>query len=535
MKINILNLILCSLVLCTFSCTDEFEETNINPYQISDDALKADFKHVGSKVQPILLETVLGQGVGTHQIGQNLCSDSWVRYLATATPFVGGVNNTTYKMTWKSVYWNQVYGSLMGPANILIDLAKQDKLEVFVELANLIKIMGISRLTTLHGPVIYSDFGSTTGDVNYDKEEDLYPLLFKDLDRIHATFSKNLEYETLQKFDLTPYKGNIPQWLKFINSLRLRLAIRIANIAPELAKKEGEKAIKDDKGLILETKDNLEVFLSGLDHPLKTIANSWLDTRMSASMESILCGYDDPRISKFFAEATDESLQFVNHPNLKYKGVRNGATLDKKATRTPFSSLGPYLAEQAKHIQYLVAPEVYFCLAEAKLRGWDAPQTAEEYYNRGIEESFAQWGAGSAETYIANDTKIPLDYEDEKVADINDFKNKITVTVKWDETADKETKLERIITQKWIANFPDSFEPWADFRRTGYPKLPVNAKNDSFEEEGLIAKDDFIKRKQFPINERNNNKKAVEEASKWLPGGDKISSRLWWDTGKPNF
>ena len=46
-----------------------------------------------------------------------------------------------------------------------------------------------------------------------------------------------------------------------------------------------------------------------------------------------------------------------------------------------------------------------------------------------------------------------------------------TLGVKWDEGASKEEKLQRIITQKWIANFPLSCEAWAEYRRTGYPKL----------------------------------------------------------------
>lgn len=34
-----------------------------------------------------------------------------------------------------------------------------------------------------------------------------------------------------------------------------------------------------------------------------------------------------------------------------------------------------------------------------------------------------------------------------------------------------EENLERIITQKWIALFPNGIESWSEHRRTGYPKL----------------------------------------------------------------
>lgn len=42
----------------------------------------------------------------------------------------------------------------------------------------------------------------------------------------------------------------------------------------------------------------------------------------------------------------------------------------------------------------------------------------------------------------------------------------VTVTPKWDEGAANEAKLERIITQKWIACYPDGYEAWTEQPRT---------------------------------------------------------------------
>jgi hypothetical protein len=531
MKIKILLSIMCGLLFFN-SCTDDFEEANSHPYQIKDESLKQDFQHIGSKFQPILMTVV----THNYQIGQNLASDSWVRYLGNPTPFVSGANNCTYKMTWKDAFWNKVYQDVMGPADIVIKTATEDEAPMYVYWARLVKVMAISKLTTLHGPVMYSEFGKSTGTVHYDSEEELYPKLFKELDDIKAKFVENTAYTGFEKFDYSPYKGDVLSWIRMINSLRLRLAIRISNVSPDLAKVEAEKAITSEEGIILSNAQNLSISLFGGKHPLKVISNEWGDTRMSASMESILCGYKDGRLSKYFVTATDDKLKYTNHTSVKYKGIRCGAELDAKDTRTGFSKVGKYFVSEVTHIDFIRSSEMYFCLAEAALRGWNVEKSAKEYYEKGIRESFSRWKADGVDDYILDNTSLPLDYDDEKAdGAVNDFTNKIQITVKWDDAATNEVKLERIMTQKWIAGFPNSFEPWADFRRTGYPKLPYNYKNDSNEEDGVIAKDDFIKRMKFPESEEEKNEEGYNAAVKMLKGPDKISTRLWFDTGSPNF
>ena len=103
--------------------------------------------------------------------------------------------------------------------------------------------------------------------------------------------------------------------------------------------------------------------------------------------------------------------------------------------------------------------------------------------------------------------------------------------MKWNEAADNETKLQKIITQKWIAMFPEGQEAWSEFRRTGYPKLLPVADNRS----KFIPKGEFIKRLPFTLNERNTNLEAVEEARTMLKGPDDPSTRLWWDVEGGNF
>ena len=180
--------------------------------------------------------------------------------------------------------------------------------------------------------------------------------------------------------------------------------------------------------------------------------------------------------------------------------------------------------------------EIYFNYAEAALRGWAGAGTAQENYEAGVNLSFEDWGAGGAAAYLADDTSLPIDYEDPNATGaVNDFVNRITRTIAWDDADDNETKLEKIITQKWINGYTNSIEAWVDHRRTDYPKLPFNYKNDSNADWGVIPADDFLRRQVFLNSQRENNAASVAEATGFLGGPDEIGTRLWWDTGGPNF
>ena len=506
------------------ACTDDFKKLNENPYQITDKSLKQDFNNVGAFYPP-MLNNLFG-----YQIEHNLSNDSWVRHLATPTPFAGGVNNTTYYIIWNT-YWNRIYDHIMSPSSQVMKIAKKENHLVFVEWAKLIRILGMSRLTAYHGPVIFTKFGQEPAV--YDSEPILYNAFFTQLDEIQAIFKANMDYTGLAKFDAS-YKGNIKQWNKLVNSMRLRLSIRISKVDPELAKIQGEKALREPGGLIETNEDNFMVSLYGAPFPAATFSFGWGDTRMSASMESILIGYKDPRVSKFFDPITDNTL-YTDHPDYPYKGIRNGAKLGAKEDRLGYSNISSDFKE-VKNRRFFTAAEVKLLKAEAALRGWVGAGSAQENYKDGVNASFEDWGVDGAADYLTDNTSLPLDYDDPKATGtINDFVTRITNTIAWDETADNEIKLEKIITQKWINGYTNSIEAWVDHRRTGYPKLPYNYKNDSNADWGLIPADDFLRRQVFLTTQRENNAASVTEAASFLKGPDNIGTRLWWDTGEPNF
>ncbi len=507
------------------ACTDGFESANVNPYEITDESLTQDFNHIGS-FYPSLLANIFG-----HQVEENLVAESFCNYMATPTPFVGGVNNTTYYITWNS-YWDRVYNNVMSPASQVIDIAQEGGYDVFVAWAKLIRILSVSRLTTYHGPVIYSTYGQS--GASYDSEPDLYNAFFSDLDDIQAVFADNAEYAGLAKFDAS-FDGDVTAWAKVVNSMRLRLAIRISEIDPDLAKEQGEEAIADPAGLITTNDDNFYISQYGSEMYLSLICFGWGDTRMSAAMESFLVGLKDPRIDQYFQPATTDASVYSDHAEYPYKGIRAGASLTAKGDHTDYSMINDRFATIESR-PYMSAAEVNFDLAEAALRGWDGAGDAGANYDAGVRASFAEWGAGGVDEYLADNTSTPIDYNDavyDSKGDgtINDFTSRSTVTVAWDYDATNEVKLEKIITQKWIAGFTNPNEPWADFRRTGYPKLPHVYQNSSSSDWGVIPADEWIKRMPFVESERTNNATGVAAAVATMnEGGDKISTRLWWDT-----
>ncbi|WP_209403135.1 SusD/RagB family nutrient-binding outer membrane lipoprotein [Pseudozobellia sp. WGM2] len=515
------------------SCTDDFVEANTDPFDITDESLKQDFNNVGSFYSGMLYE-IFG-----NQIDHNLTNVSYAQALAQPTRFVGNVNNTTYYITWNG-YWAREYDNVMAPAKQVIGIAETENYPMFVEWANLIRILSMSRLTTYYGPVLYSQYG-IEGTAQYDSEPELYAAFFSDLDRIISTFSANTDYVGFNAFDKSPYGGNVASWAKFANSLRLRLAMRISKADPVLAKAQGEKALADPAGLIETNAENMLIFLNGNKFHPAQICFEWNDTRMSAKMESILVGYKDNRIHSYFEPVADATL-VSDHPDWPYKGIRNGGELIAKDDHTPYSTINEdfNFPDKVTTRKVLSADEVFFIKAEAALRGWAGAGDAQENYETGIQTSFDLWGAPGASDYLSDNTSIPIDYNDPVYDDledgtVNDFTNNITNTVAWDEAADNETKLEKIITQKWIAAFTNEMEAWVDFRRTGYPKLTPVYQNSSNSDWGIVPEGEFIKRMPYPNSEREGSPETIADAVSKLGGPDEINTRLWWDTGAPNF
>jgi hypothetical protein len=517
----------CSLVLS--ACTKNFESINTDPYGLSEKDLKGDFALYGTPFNQIQLNIHQYAPDWQYQRVQNLNVDIWSGYMMTPINFAGNVNNITYAMVddWNNFIWQTAYANVMAPVQAVIDRAKKDNYPNFEAWGLMLKVMAMHRTTDLFGPIVYSNFGKINpdGSVTYDSQQEVYNAFFKDLDDAQAKLKPYVEDAAAPKiftrFDLV-YAGDYAKWMKFLNSLRLRLAMRIVKVDGAKARLEAEKALASPFGVIETNAEDFIIDSKTITNPLNTIANSWQNIRMGAPMESFLDGYNDPRLQVYFQPATDKD--FVG----QYRGIRPGINLTDATTYANFSSLG----NLGTKMPMLTAAETWFLRAEAKLRGWTVPgvNTVQEAYEKGIELSFSQWGIAPALfTTYKNSTATPKPYVDPKNAANNipaasPLLSK--ATPKWNEAGSFDEKMEQIITQKYLAVYPESCEAYAEFRRTGYPKLWPNKVNHSA---GVIPEGEFIKRINFVISERESNGKGVQDAITKLGGQDNINTPVWWD------
>lgn len=180
------------------------------------------------------------------------------------------------------------------------------------------------------------------------------------------------------------------------------------------------------------------------------------------------------------------------------------------------------------------AAEVAFLEAEAvAVFGYDMGGSAKDFYEKGIALSFEQWGAGSAAQYIADNSSVPGTYTDPSGS--NTYAETLSsITIAWDENATTAQKQERIITQKWIANWLLGNEAWADWRRTGYPTLiPVSDRGNK--SNGMVDSRKGARRMAYPTNETTSNAENYHNAvSNLLKGEDNMSTRLWFDCNPDN-
>src|SRR5699024_8728991 len=104
-------------------------------------------------------------------------------------------------------------------------------------------------------------------------------------------------------------------------------------------------------------------------------------------------------------------------------------------------------------MKQLDVAESYFLRAEGALRGWNMGGTAKEFYEDGVKASFEENGVSGVDAYLQGTTTMAA-YTDPKNS-ANNSKSLTDEVVKWDDNASFQEKLEKIITQKWIAMYPE--------------------------------------------------------------------------------
>jgi hypothetical protein len=502
------------------ACTSDFESINLDERKFSDEQLKADGTLAGVRIMQMQQCIYFNFGSAgknwVFQVLQNLNADMWSGYMTPPTPFAGNENNNVYKFNtgWNSYMWDYTYEYFMAPS-LKVAVQHQDQPDV-IALNNILRVAQMHKVSDFYGPIVYRNYGNDKTGGTYESQESVYKAFFKDLDdavaSLKAYVAANPGAKPLSKFDLF-FDGDYNQWIKYANSLRLRLAVRVAYVDAALAKTEAEKAVA---GGVFEGEEKAAVKIGVYTNPVGEIAQAWGDTRMGASMESYLVGYNDPRLSKMFLPSTDPTLGGA------YKGIRLGCDIEAKDEYVGYGNIA--ITSQTSPV-ILSSAEVYLLRAEGAVRGWNMGMTAEDAYKAGIEASMKQWGASyDAAAYLVDNS--PAAYVDPKNA-ANNAPAPSSVTPRWDNGATNAEKIEKIVTQRWIACYPEGTEGWAEVRRSGFPKIFPVVNNKSG---GEIPAGEFVKRCRFSINDEARNKAGYQKAvNDFFGGTDSHNARLWWD------
>lgn len=446
--------------------------------------------------------------------------------------------------------YENVYLHIFNNTRRLIASCDEQGLSDYGAMMRVVQAYAIQMLTDAYGPVAYSSvIEDPTGGASfsYDTQESVYNALFALVDEAIAGFKGTASVADMQAFDYW-CNGDIALWKKVANQLKLRLAMRIVKVNPTLAKQKAEEAVQ---GGVLTSADRDILINQGLSNEL-TRMFEWGDCGMNASLITMLEGFKDPRlplyVTKNQAAVTCEDGSTIEE-GTKYLGVRGGCNLPSKPNQ--WGNFSKVICTYTTAFPVMKVAEGYFLRAEGALRGWSMGGSAKDLYEEGIRISIknelAYKGSIAGVTSISdaeidaylNGTSGQIDFVDPVKAE-NSIKAMNTLGVKWDEGASKEEKLQRIITQKWIANFPLSCEAWAEYRRTGYPKLFPNRVNLS---NGDINTNEQVRRLIYSDTEINTNNAELQKGIELLNqentgsiSGDKGGTHVWWDkAGVGNF
>jgi len=129
--------------------------------------------------------------------------------------------------------------------------------------------------------------------------------------------------------------------------------------------------------------------------------------------------------------------------------------------------------------------------------------------------------------YLQDNISRPADYIDYANSGYSvSFPTTDTISIQWDDLAIFKVKLHRIMVQKWIALYPNGCEAWAEYRRTGYPRIFPVALNKSG---GAVNTNLQVRRLPYPISQYNQNGAQVAKGVSLLGGPDNGGTPLWWD------
>ena len=419
----------------------------------------------------------------------------------------------------------------------------------------------MSIITDTYGDAPCSEAGLGYIDLKYnpryDTQEEIYNWLFTELETAVNNFDAAKDRITGDVI----YGGVIANWMKFANSLRLRYAMRISNVAADRAKTEFEKALTAKGGVFTSASD--DALIKYMNVAFSFGQDSYSDYRRNA-MSQLFFGNDpannasyicssffdqmynsgDPRtfrICRFYYDGLMSSTAPDNRVDLTDEVLEKGVVI---ASRKPGdynwepwpgsyeSDIMKELAKTNPSVETTMAKEtepklannflrgdnpgvvitfaeVNFLLAEAALNGWSVTGTVEDYYKTGVREAM---------------NFLTTNYECKAVSDeeFNEFIENNPVGVV------KEQMKANINIQAWILHFPNPQEAWANVRRSGYPILPSPADCGYADKLVDATVKDIPVRLLYPVLESSYNKSGYDEAVARVANYN-WHQPIWWN------
>ena len=494
-KITILTLLL-SMVL--YSCNwDDFGDLNVNPNASTT-----------PKTSALLTNAMISSGGAITSTTGAL----YVQYLANKQ-YTSEDNYLTVNFS-QDGWYNGPLADLDKIIQLNTDPATKDIVSIDGSNANQIAIAKIMQsyyylfMTNRWGDLPYTEAlkGGSEGLLKpvFDSQETIYDGCIQTLKDAVAMMDNGAAI----KGDIL-LNGNMNRWAKFANSVRLVAALRLSKIDPAKAEAEFADAYAD--GVIaLDNSENVRYNYQSVQTYENPYYNSFVTSgRKDWTIADPLMAYlqldsytsphsgstgkmdvvADPRLAVYANPIENTASTYIGMPY----GLTEAAAGSVPNSQVSF--LGNAFRQQNTPAYILTSAQIAFCLAEGALNGWIGG-SAQTFYEQGIQASLNFHGVGAGYANYITNTEVAYN---------------------------PARALEQIITQKWIALFPDGYEAWAEWRRTGFPVLSpaANAKNES----GEIPRRHGYSTAERDLNTDNYNA-ALENQGLTK---DDLDGRVWWD------
>jgi len=497
-KLSIYSYLLMLLVLAgTFTaCTEDFEELNANPNEPELVPPQTIFPYAVREA----VDRIHGHRNRLERLGLD-GGMLWVQYFAR-NQYTNEGDTYNPDASMRNNNWEGFFNESLVNLQKVIDISNNAEREFFnpnfAAAATIMREYVFSVVTDTWGAIPYEEAlqGSTEGNLApaYTSQDRIYELMLANLKLAAETLDEGGESFS---GDIL-FNGDVTRWKKFANSLRLKLANRMA------AKKPAEAAAVFSE--ILGNPSQYPVF-TGNDDFAVLYHQSRLNNNNNNAWHEVMVfsGREDWSISDMLIEKmtdgegnpTDPRLTVYAEPAFagdfagSYTGAPNGLPEALASVYINTASRpGSFFTQEQGPVYIMTYSELLFTMAEAALDGdYTGGLSAEEYLTQAIEASFAQY-----------DLDMPTDYMEGLAVD-------------------KET----IMTEKWKALFSQGVEAWIEYRRTGFPSLMEADPNAIFENDGQVPT-----RLRYPESEYSLNGANVEAGATLNGGADDRLTKLWW-------